>query len=473
MKTTWIFFFCFSALAARAGRSYTLQATRGNIIISNSSTRPALQPGDTLFVPATAKYNSVQYQHLNGDSSNNIVVIWLPGSQISSPKQFQSLSNFDVRFVLIENMLHDDFYGVSKFSYAVHDLRFRHCRWINPKGSYKDQPCQQWDDPDMPARMVFAGKKFQTFYNISYQDCFFDGFRNANVVQVSTNWNTGTPEIKRSMALDITFTSDTFQNITNTYPATVAAIAGTGFGCQVRHCVFKNILGAGSVQNSHSASITWYGSIEVSECLQENSYAQLLRSCPLGWSGLPGYLEPATACRAWRNIIHNNLSYSAFEFNQNLGGNRNKENGLFPIKAVCLHNTVYRTKRNSYNGPYYGFVVDIVNQDSLECSFNLIIAPEYDYPFDTSRKYIVAIVSSKPKQLVAKGNKAFKKWDKTILRDTIGYEPGPALKLTGGAASVYSFIKTDFYGRPLPSGRGSYAGAVESGALLPGKKTKD
>jgi len=76
MKTTTFFLvFCLMALASHAGKSYVLEATRGDITISNTSTEPALVPGDTLFIPANGKYTSVQYRHLKGDSANKIWVI--------------------------------------------------------------------------------------------------------------------------------------------------------------------------------------------------------------------------------------------------------------------------------------------------------------------------------------------------------------------------------------------------------------
>ncbi|MEP6748014.1 MAG: hypothetical protein ABJB86_09830, partial [Bacteroidota bacterium] len=453
---------CMIPLMAHAGNSYTLSATRGDIVISSLSTSPEMQPGDTLFIPADGKYTSVQYRRLKGDSLHKIYVIWLPGSQVKATSFFQQLTNFSLSFVIIENMLHYNFYGTSKFSYGVHDVEFKNCQWINPQGAYKDQPPIQWDDPYSPVSMVFTGKKSQTFYNITYNGCMFDGFKNVNVIQISTNWNTNNNEIRRSMALDFKFIADTFQNVTTTAPVTVGAIVGTGFGCTVNHCVFKNIVGPGSSQNSHSTSIMWYGSIDVSDCFQENSYAQLLLCIPRGWSGLPGYLDKNTACRAWQNIIHNNLSFSAFGFNQDIGGNRNDLNGIHVVKATCIYNTVYRTKRSSYNGPNYGFVADNVHQDSLDCSYNLVVAPETDYAFDINRGYIVAVVLQKPKHQVTVGNKVFKSWARNIIEDTIHYRPGNPALIANGTKTGYSFITTDFYGNKIPVNGPAYAGAVEA-----------
>ena len=461
-KLIYLLFFCFTSLLSYAGKSYMLAATRGDVIISNSSTSPALQPGDTLFVPSAGRYTSVQYHHLKGDSINKVYVIWLPGSQVTSPVIYQQIKSYDMSYACVKGMRHINFYGTHIFSYGIHDVIFKSCQWINPPGSYKDQPPLQWDDPYSPVSMVYAGRKYQTFYNVTYTGCLFDGYKNVSVIQISSNWNNSNHEINRSIALDFSFVADTFQHITNTYPVSVQAVAGTGFGCKVRNCVFKEILGPGSVQKSHSSSILWYGSIDVSYCFQENSYASLLRSVPGGWSGMAGFLNKNTAVRVWRNIIHNNLSYSAFEFNRDIGGYRNEENGVYAIKALCVYNTVYRTHRASYNGAYYGFVADNVNQDTLECSYNLIVAPEYDYPFDASRGYIAASVSSAAKHQKLAGNKVFKTWSKSVLKDTLSYVPGEAALLNEVPVN-YPFITQDFAGKQLSPGKlPAYAGALEA-----------
>ena len=208
---------CLITVTSYAGRSYTLAATRGDITIGNRVTDPSLQPGDTLFIPAEGRYTSVQYRHLKGDSSSNIYVIWLPGSEVKSPAIYQQVSSFNVSYVTITGMRHFNFYGTHRFSYGIHDVVFRNCQWINPPGFYKDQPPLQWDDPYSPVSMVYKGRKYQTFYNVTYEGCLFDGFKNVNVIQISSNWNNSNNEINRSIALDFQFIADTFQNVTNSY----------------------------------------------------------------------------------------------------------------------------------------------------------------------------------------------------------------------------------------------------------------
>ncbi|MFT3935004.1 MAG: hypothetical protein QM726_15365 [Chitinophagaceae bacterium] len=461
MKTAIYFFiFCLTALMAHAGKSYILTVTRGDITISNNSTEPALVPGDTLFIPANGKYTSVQYRHLKGDSTNKIWIIWLPGSEVRLPKSFQQLSNYNMSYVVIQGMRYFNLFATSKFSFGVHDVVFDHCQWINPPGAFKDQPAIQWDDARSPVSMVFTGKKTQTFYNVTYQGCLFDGFQNCSVIEMSSNWNNANNEPRRSIVLDFKFVNDTFQNIIITAPGGLAAIMGTGFNCKVRGCYFKNILGPDPSPASHSASVLWFGSIDISGCKQENSYAQFLRCVPLGWKSIPGYLDKNTACRAWGNIIHNNLGYSGFEFIRNMRNERTEANGVYPIKAICVFNTIFRTRRNNGYSAYYGFVADNLEEDTIDCSYNMIISPECDFPFDATRGYIVANVLGKPKHLTMTGNKVFKSWMPNIVKDTLQFEPGPAALLAAPVKN-YSFMDADFYGEPLSAKGKLYAGAVE------------
>jgi len=379
---------------------------------------------------------------------------------VKLPKSFQQLSNYNMSYVVIQGMRYFNFYATTRFSFNVHDVVFDHCQWINPPGAFNDQPHIRWDDQYSPVSMVFTGRKTQTFYNITYSGCFFDGFQNTSVVEISSNWNSVNNEARRSIALDFAFINDTFQNIIITAPGTIEAIVGTGFGCKVRSCYFKNILGPEPSPASHSASILWFGSIDVSGCKQEDSYAQLLRCVPLGWKSIPGYLDKNTACRVWGNIIHNNIGYSGFEFVRDMRNARTEANGIFSIKAICVFNTIYRTHRNNGSGQYYGFVADNLEQDTLDCSYNMIIAPECDFPFDAARGYIVANVLEKTKHVTTNGNKVFKSWSPGIVKDTISYEPGPSA-LLAAPVKTYSFMNVDFNGKPLSAKGKMYAGAVE------------
>jgi len=417
--------------------------------------------GDTLYIPATGSYANVQYQNLRADSANRIHIIWLPGSVVSSPVVFQQSYDFNVTGVVIEGMHHYNWFGTRKESYNMHHIDFVGCVWNNPKGSYKAQPGIQWDDQFAEVPMIFTGRKAQTFYSNRYIDCRFDGFLNVNVIQLSSNWNNTNKEVNRSICLDFVFLRDTFMNIANTPGTTVSAITGTGFNCRVEACFFKYTSGPGTGHAAHSQSILWYGTIDVLRSRQEDSYAALLRCIPRGWTGLPGYRDGA-ACRFYRNIIVRQLNYSAVEFGQNNAGNRDSLHGFYPCNAICVYNTVYSTVRVTHNNPgfYYGFVCDVVNQDSIECKYNAGVKLEYDYPYDLNRGYAVAMVSKAARRTAIANNKIIRQYSKAVFADTIRFVPGPMLKLES-PGETYPFMDKDYAGNLLPANGPLYAGAME------------
>lgn len=440
---------------------YTLRVTSGNIIISNRSTTPALVAGDTLFIPGNGAYANVQYQNLRSDTANKIHIIWLPGSMVTSPDVFQQSYDFNVTGAVIENMRHYNWFGTRKESYNIHHTDFVRCVWTNPKGSYKPQPCIQWDDQFAEVPMIFTGKKTQTFHSNSYIDCRFDGFFNVTVIQLSSNWNNANKEINRSICLDFVFLRDTFMNVANTPGTTVSAITGTGFNCRVEACYFKYTSGPGTGHGAHSQSILWYGTIDVLRSRQEDSYAAMLRCIPLSWNGLPGYRDNA-ACRFYRNIIVRQLNYSAVEFGQNNPGNRDTARGFYPCNAICVYNTVYSTVRVTHNNPgfYYGFVCDVVNQDSIECKYNAGVKLEYDYPYELKRGYAVAMVAKAARQTAIASNKIIRQYSKDVFADTLHFVPGPLLRMEKPGEN-YPFMDKDYAGNPLPVGGPMYAGAIE------------
>ena len=141
MRIWYTVLFCFIVIQASAGKSYTLAATRGDLVIGNTITDPALRPGDTLYIPSNGRYTSVQYRHLKGDSAHKVWVIWLPGSRVTSPLFFQQLSSYNVSYAGIEGMRHYNFYGTQKFSYGVHDVIFQQCQWIDPSCAKQTTAC--------------------------------------------------------------------------------------------------------------------------------------------------------------------------------------------------------------------------------------------------------------------------------------------------------------------------------------------
>lgn len=437
--------------------SYILSATSGAVIISNTSTTPSLVGDDTLFIQSIASFSNVQYQNLNGSAGHFIHIVWLPGSMVTSPfPTFQQPSDFSNSYVKVDAQYVYNWYGKETKSTRIHDFYYSHCQWVNPTGSYQQQPPIQWDDAFASPDMVFTGSISQTFYNIKYLDCKWDGYLNVVPMNVSSFWGSGT-EPKRSIGLNWEFARDTFQNITtdNTNPSgtTVAGISGTGFNWKVHDCRFFNIMGVGSFQHAHSASILFWGSGDFYNNYQGSSYASLVRGVPLSWSGLVGYQgNDSSLIRIWNSITFNSESYSAFELGQNNKANRTSGNGCYVARASVYNCTVYRTVKASYNAPYHGAICDDVNQDTLDVSFNMIMLPETDVTFDsTTNEYVVPIISAAPTNLTKNGNKIYPVFSTAVIQDTVNlgaYYPSAGSPLiNGGILLPYRLF--DYYGNAI------------------------
>ncbi len=432
--------------------SYTLGTLSGGITISNTTTSPSLVGDDTLFIPATGTYSSVQLQNLNGTSGHFIHIIFLGTNQITSPASFQQPSDFNSSYVKIDNEQYYNWYGHLTHSYLLHDITYSRFRVVNPTGSYKNQPFETWDDAFASTSMVFTGSKSQTFYNIQYLNCKWEGYADVTPLSFGSQWGSA-GETKRSICTDITMAYDTFNHITATSASTPAAIYATAFNMVVHHSQFTDVAGVGSSHSSHNEAILWYGSGDAYDNYAAGNYAQFIRAVPLSWNGLAGYVGATVQMRFWNNIIYNQLSYSPFEIGQNNKGNRTSGNGLNITRATVVFNTIYRTVRASYNPPgyYYGYVCDDVNQDTLDVSNNLIMLPENDYTYDASGRnnYTVAVISASPAFLTNNGNKPFATWTSSITQDTVSYIPSTSSALLDASVGTYSFRTTDYYGNAM------------------------
>lgn len=473
----WVVILFGSCQNVYAGTVYTLTQNSGTLTLTQTMESHTFLSGDTVKLAANGVYDLVQAQTLNGSTGNNIVV--LGNGSRSTQSSFQQPVWSNVSFVKFVNLLDSNWFGKHTFSFTVHDVTFDHCQASNNSSQYNTQPYWQWDNPAITT-MVFTGSKLQTFYNITVSHCRFEGFTSIGgaVLTIGSGWGSGT-EPKRSIALDWLFDTDTIQNIYNTQIGssgtgqTVDGIFGTGWGIEIKNCKFLRILPVvGAYQNSHTAAITWYGSVKVHNNRQDSCYAQMARVTPSGWSGLPGYVGNGTASYQYNNIIHNQYSYSAFEVNQNNLANRTPTNGVYPTRDTCVQNTVHRTPRHSYNGNYYGYICDNVNQDTLYCGYNYIMNPEWDFPYrpDLRDKYSVAQVSMPDPDSTNVGNLPFQTWVSTIVEDTIGYLPtigGPLSNL----GHVFSFRKYDYNGDSIVTTTPD-VGAVQTNVyIIPGCST--
>ncbi|HMC85872.1 MAG TPA: hypothetical protein VKI61_10110 [Chitinophagaceae bacterium] len=445
-------------------KNYKYEIHSGTPIITGISTSPSLTGGDTITI--TGNFDDISLQDIDGKGKE--IVIDARCAMQTSPVVFHQPEWYNLHYVKLLGLKSYNWNGTIKASYYIDHFTFELCRFINPIGNYKDQPAIQFDNPRY-TQMIFMGNKNQIFYNIKIIKCRIDGFRDVTPVYFGSYWTPGTAEVNRSICLDGEMVLDTFRNITNTSLA-VNVISGTGFGMKVHDCVLDSMeANADAHQHNHAAEVFWFGSIDFYNNRMSNNYAAALRSVTMGWAGLPGYRNAAV--RMYNNIIRKQLSYSAFEVSRNGAGERDSAHGFLPIPAYCINNTIDSTVRHSYNGDYYGYVLDIVNagldnkthSDSVFCYNNVIADPEYDRQYDSSQRgYVAAIVSSPPTEIAVGNNKVVRKFSKDVFTDAIHLTPSANSILIDKAVKEFSFRKTDINGH-AKNGNAFDLGAVEYG----------
>jgi hypothetical protein len=455
-------FFWIRTMAGHVPVNYKYEQHSGAPVITKNSTNPALMGGDTITL--TGNFDEISLQGLDGLGKE--IVIDACGATQTSPVNFHQPEWFDLHYVKLLGLKSFNWNGTIKASYYINNFTIESCQFINPLGNYKNQPVLQFDNAGY-TQMIFTGDKNQTFYNNKIVRCRIDGFQDVTPVNFGSYWTHGTTDVNRSIFLDGEMYLDTVRNITNTNNA-VNVISGTGFGMKIHDCVLDSMeANTDAHQHNHAAEVLWYGSIDFYNNRMSNNYAAALRSITLGWTGLPGYRH--VAVRMYNNIIHKQLSYSAFEVSRNGAGDRDSAHGFLPIPSYCINNTIDSTVRHSYNGDYYGFVLDVVNAgldnkthtDSVFCYNNIIANPEYDRSYDSvQRKYITAIVSMAPTEIAVANNMVFKTFNQSVFTDAINYMPAKGSALIDKAVKQFSFRKTDINGR-AKAGNAFDLGAVE------------
>jgi hypothetical protein len=442
--------------------NYKYEVHSGSPVITRNSTRPALMGGDTITI--SGSFEEISFQDMDGNGRE--IVIDARNAVQTSPVSFHQPEWYDLHFVKLLGLQSYNWNGTIKASYYINNFIFESCRFINPLGNYKNQPAIQFDNPGY-TQMIFTGSKSQTFYNNKIIKCRIDGFQDVTPVNLGSYWTHGTSEVNRSVFLDGEMYLDTIRNITNTTLA-VNVIGGTGFGMKIHDCILDSMeANTDARRHNHAAEVFWMGSIDFYNNRMSNNYAAALRSVPLGWTGLPGYRNAAV--RMYNNIIHKQLSYSAFEVSRNGAGERDSAHGFLPIPSYCINNTIDSTVRHSYNGDYYGFVLDIVNAglddkthtDSVFCYNNVLTNPEYDREYDSAtRGYVTAIVSMLPVETGVGNNKVFKTTSPSVFTDALNYTPAASGVLIDKAVKEFSFRTTDINGH-AKTGAAFDLGAVE------------
>jgi hypothetical protein len=444
--------------------NYLLDEHTGSLVVKGNINGHTVAGSDTLTI--RGRFNMISLQDLDGAGCE--IVVDARNAIQENPVVFQQPEWYNLHYVKLLGLRSYNWYGTIKASYYIDHFSIESCRFINPMGAYKNQPVLQFDNAAYP-QMIFTGEKKQTFHNIRIVKSRIEGFRDAPPLVFGSYWTPATREINRSILLDAEMYLDTVRNITNTNAA-INVIAGTGLNMKIHDCMLDSTeANPGAGRHNHAAEVLWYGSIDFYNNRLSDNYAAALRSIALGWTGLPGYRGGAV--RMYNNIIQRQLSFSPFEVSRNGAGARDSAHGFLPIPSYCIHNTIDSTVRASYNGDYYGFVLDVVNagldsvthSDSVFCFNNVILHPEYDRLHDNiARNYVLAVVSRAPTEIATGNNKVFKDASNSIF-DNRAFMPAKQSGLIDKAVKEFGFRKTDINGRGK-QGKAFDLGAVEYAA---------
>lgn len=462
-----------SSLASIGGNRYTCSATSGEPVINGNggAFNPALTHGDTLDIQATANFADISFQNINGLIGDSIVIRWLAGSKVG-PGFAGQWTNVSFVKMIGFNAVNATAEGVIKFMSTCHDIRFTQGSFTNATPNV--QPPFLIDDKN--GSFYFNGTKSSTFYNIKIDNCLFNNYKNTFVIVVGT-------DTTRSMCTDIEICNNTFKNITTGgigSSAVAGAISIFAQNMQIHDNVFDSLAyDAGSGRNTHNAWIYAYGNGGIYNNVFHHQYGQGARTVPLKWSGLAGYTGNLNL---YNNIYDWPLSYSIFEISPNNGYSLIRRVPAYSFtESAVVFNTAYHTNRASFNGDYFGFVVDWYNNDASLATANgvsgvvynptvfahnnVIINPEQDRTFDLAgRKYIVSFPHGTSGMTIdTASNKVFQTLLLSGLVDTITWTPATSSTLYNGADNTgfSASVTSDYFNLTRPQSTSKDIGAVE------------
>lgn len=422
-------------------------ATTGGITITQSSTSPSLQPGDTLDMPANGNWNSVSFNSLVGSLGNNIVIRFLSGSVITTTNAGFTGSWNNVSFVKVLNMTTRNYAGNPLwFRATVHDVVFDSCSFTNDPGSFPDKNCMRWDDNTVNT-MDFDGNKATTFYNVEIKNSVFNGFKNTNCITMGSDGI-------RSICTDFNIHHNTFKNIVNDVHLSAILLEGTCFNFKFMYNRVDSILLPIVLPTNgvHVGIITTFGYGEVAYNYFTNMYSNTCRVNVLVW---PFALGGAYA--NGKMLIHHNIdayhrSFSSYEITNNNSGTRIAALGLDTAETIVYNNTTHHTRRDSYNGDYHGCIVDLITHH-VHVYNNVITRPEWDRAFDpdaSQSRYVVAYISGDQFDSDTSHNRQAQS-PLTLGSDTTSWKLLAGSPLRGAGINLPSLNQTDYYGH-TPAG---------------------
>jgi len=131
-----------------------------------------------------------------------------------------------------------------------------------------------------------------------------------------------------------------------------------------------------------------------------------------------------------------------------------------PCKSEIYYNTVYSTHRSSYNGDYFGMVVDLYS-DSATIKHNVIVAPEIDRTYDESGRggYVIDFPSG-PKVCDTGNNRVYQTAAAAGL-DTASWQLVSGSPLIDASDDATPIVGYDYHYVTRPQGSAMDIGAIE------------
>jgi|GEM_PF-1251557 len=410
-----------------------------------------LQPGDTLVFSGNCTWDYLSVDHINGSSTDTIVFKFLPGSVFTTGAGWVTGTWDSVSFVKVLGVNVNTYAGIfAQIENYCHDISFWNGTFRNLNNNYMFTLGDKW------ARLYFDGTKKTTIYGIGWYNNIFDGATNGTFIQnnADSTWN---------LLLDISIVGNTFKNMTNTGNIAPAAVVMKAFNVRFINNKCDSILADnGSFKGTHTGFVVLHGWGDLSNNIFSNSFANDLRLVPLQFNGLPGYSGTSAKYRIYNNISHHKLSYSMVEMSPNNGvGDIDHGMGyISTCKSEIYHNTVYSTHRSSYNGDYYGMVVDLYS-DSSTVRHNVIVAPEIDRSYDPAGRggYVISFPAG-PKVCDTGNNRVYQTAAAAGL-DTANWQLLSGSPLIDASDGVSPTVSYDYYYVTRPQGSASDIGALE------------
>ncbi|MBS1563972.1 MAG: T9SS type A sorting domain-containing protein, partial [Bacteroidetes bacterium] len=297
----------------------------------------------------------------------------------------------------------------------------------------------------------------------------FDGFVNADVMAAGTD-NT------RSVCLDFEVDHNIFRNITQTVSLVPRAMNVTGYNFKIHDNLFDSLAyNSTACRCSHNAWIAIYGNGDINNNRFLHSYANDVRLVPMKFSGLSGYDGPMNV---YNNVAAWHSSYSFIETSPNNGyGRASGNNGYVSFTDTRIYfNTVYSTKRDSYNGDYSGMVADVYAQNGTNTPVynrkvfvhnNVIINPEWDRPFSPSTRgnYIIYFGNG-ASAVDSGGNRMYQTLAQAGITDSAKWVPGTNSGLYKTADASNPSVSNDINGVARPSTGSKCIGAAEANGVV-------